>query len=101
MIRKRIAAALGLVAGAVAVPLILFSAPAQANPTTPYMCPGMIGDASTSLYLYSWVQGYGQIVCHYGYSVSVSCKWNAYNGDQWWGHTNPSLCPPRAVPTTP
>ncbi|WP_062349297.1 hypothetical protein [Herbidospora yilanensis] len=102
MIRKRIAAAMGAVAAAAAVPLILFAGPAQANPTTPYMCPwSIVDDTGTARWIHSWVQGYGQIICHYNATATISCRWNAYNGDPWWGSPNPSYCPPRAIPTTP
>ncbi|GAA4197288.1 hypothetical protein GCM10022252_45980 [Streptosporangium oxazolinicum] len=102
MIRKRIATAVGIVALAVAGPLFAAGTAQASSPTTPYMCPWFINDGSRSVH--SWVQGYGQIICHYDSTATMTCRYNAYNGDPWYYSQpsygpNPSYCPSRAIPT--
>jgi hypothetical protein len=102
LMRKRIAAAVGIVALAVTGPLVA-TGTAQASPTTPYMCPWYLNDGVHGIY--GWQQGYGQIICYYNSTGTVSCRYNAYTGDDWYYSQpsygrNPSYCPTRAIPTT-
>jgi hypothetical protein len=103
LIRKRIAAAVGIVALAVTVPLFATgTAQAYGTPGTPYSCPYLTNDLGHSLS--GWATGQGQIVCWY-YGEPNPCRYNAWvNGDAWYYYQpsygpNPSYCPTRAVPT--
>ncbi|RCG30599.1 hypothetical protein DQ384_14995 [Sphaerisporangium album] len=104
MIRKRIAAAVGIVALAVTGPLLAAGTAEASTPSTPYMCPYLTSDSSSSLS--SWATGQGQIVCWY-YGKPSPCRYNAWlNGDDWYYYQpsygpNPSYCPARAIPTAP
>jgi hypothetical protein len=104
LIRKRIAAAVGIVALAVTVPLFA-TGTAQASspggvPWSPYMCPNNTNDGAS---LQGWALR-DQIYCwYYG---GHTCRYNAWqNGDAWYYYQpsygpNPSYCPAHAVPTT-
>ncbi|GAA0416058.1 hypothetical protein Acor_56500 [Acrocarpospora corrugata] len=99
MLRKRIAAAAGIVTIAVSGPLVM-TGPAQAS--TPYSCPYLSNAPQSSLY--ASAAGQGQIVCWY-YGKPAPCRYNAWlNGDDWYYYQpsygpNPSYCPTRAIPT--
>jgi hypothetical protein len=100
LIRKRIAAAVGIVALAVTVPLFATGTAQASTPWSPYMCPTYTNDWHS---LSSWALR-DQIVCWY-YDKGSPCRYNAWqNGDDWYYYQpsygpNPSYCPAHAVPT--